>query len=98
MPRKLFTLFTVIALSAALVASAFAMSSAVDTRKDALIAQLDRQAQRLAWDAQTTKGIPRAERELQSLRVKRLIQRLQSGVVVDSQEIDKLLQEQPWSR
>lgn len=77
---------------------AFAMSSTVDTQRATRIAQLDCQAHRLDWAAQETKGIPRAERTLQSFRVKKLIQRLQTGEAVDPQEIDMLLKVQPWPR
>lgn len=96
MKRQFFTLLTIAALNAALVANASAMSSTADTQKDIFIAQLDRQAHRLKWAAQSTKGSARALREQQSLRVKKVIQRLQAGEAVDPQEVDKLLNEQPW--
>lgn len=98
MTRRFFTLFTTATLSAFLVAGASAMPSTAGAQRDALIAQLDHQAHRFAWEAQATKGIPRAEREFQSLKVKKLIQRLQVGEVVDPHEIDTLLQTQPWPR
>ena len=102
MKRQFFTLGTITALSAALVVNAFALPSTLDspagTKKDAVIAQLDRQAHRLEWEAQGTKGGARALRELQAFRVKKLIQRLQAGEVVDPQEIDTLLKLQPWPR
>jgi hypothetical protein len=96
MKRQLCTLLTIATLNAALIANASAMSSTADTHKDTLIAQLDRQTHRLDWAAQSTKGSALALREQQSLRVKKLIQRLQAGDAVDPQEIDKLLKEQPW--
>lgn len=96
MKRQFFTLFTIAALNAALVATASAIPSTADTQKDTFIAQLDRQAHRFEWEAQGTKGSARALRELQAVRVKKLIQRLQAGDAVDPQEIDTLLKQQPW--
>jgi hypothetical protein len=98
MKRQFVTLFTTAALCTALTGSAFASSPTADTEKNPLIAKLEQQAHRLEWEAHATKGVPRAQRELQSLRVKKLIQRLQTGEAVDPQEIDTLLKEQPWPR
>ena len=96
MKRHVFTLFTAGTLYAALTAGALAASPTVNAEKNAQISQLAQKADRLEWDAQTTKGSARALREMQSLRVKKLIQRLQAGEAVDPQEIDKLLNQQPW--
>jgi hypothetical protein len=98
MTRRFFTLFTITTLCVSLTAGAFASSPTAATDKDTVIPQLEQQAHRFEWEAQATKGIPRAQRELQSFRVKRLIKRLQAGEAVDPQEIDKLLKEQPWPR
>jgi hypothetical protein len=98
MTRRFFTLFTTTTLCVALTAGAYARPQTAGADKDVVISQLQRRAARLDWDAQTTKGAPRAERELQSLRVKQLIERLQADEAVDPQEIDKLLKEQPWPR
>ena len=96
MKRQFFTLFTAGLLCTSLTASAFASSPTANPEKDKAIPQLEQQAHRFDWAAQSTKGSARALREQQSLRVKKLIQRLQAGDAVDPQEIDKLLKEQPW--
>ncbi len=96
MKHHVFTLFTAGILCASLTAGAFASSPVASSEKDKVIPKLEQQAHRLEWDAQTTKGSARALREMQSLRVKKLIQRLQAGEPVDPQEIDKLLKQQPW--
>jgi hypothetical protein len=89
-------LFTTATLCISLTAGAFAASSpSASTEKDAVVAKLQQQAHQLTADAQATKGASRALRELQSLRIKRLIHRLQAGEAVDPQEIDKLLTQQP---
>jgi hypothetical protein len=98
MARRFFTVATTAALGVSLTASSFASAPPAITQKDQVVSQLGQQVQRFDLEAQTTKGIPRTERERQSLRVKKLIQRLQAGEAVDSQEIDKLLKEQPWPR
>jgi len=98
MKRQFFTLFTAGVLCASLIVGAFASPPTADTEQDKLISQLEQKAHRLEWEAQATKGAPRALRGLQSLRVKKLIQRLQAGEAVDPQEVDKLLKEQPWPR
>lgn len=92
MTRLFFTLCTAGVLCVSLT------TTAVAADKENVIPKLERQAHRLAWEARATKGVPRAQREFQSLRVKRLIERLQAGEAVDPQEIDKLLKEQPWPR
>ena len=96
MKRQFLMLFTAGVLCASLTAGAFASSPTTGTEKNQLISKLEQQAHRFEWEAQATKGVPRAQRELQSLRVKKLIQRLQAGEAVGPQEIDKLLKEQPW--
>jgi hypothetical protein len=96
MKRYLFTLLTASVLCTSLTASAFATSPTANAEKGKVIPQLEQQVHRLDWAAQSTKGSARALRELQSLRVKKLIQRLQAGEAVDPNEIDKLLNEQPW--
>ena len=93
MKRSFFTLFTTGVFFASLTAGAFAGSPNADPAKDRLISKLEQRAHALAWDAQGTKGIPRAQLEQRSLRVKRLIERLKAGEAVSPQEIDKLLQE-----
>jgi hypothetical protein len=98
MTRPFFTLFTAATLCVSLTAGAFASSPTAATDQDKVIPKLEQQAHRFDWEAQATKGLPRAQREFQSLRVKRLIKRLQAGEAVDPQEIDKLLKEQPWPR
>ena len=96
MKHQFCMLLTIATLNAALVAQAFALPITADTQKDTAIAQLDRQAHRFDWAAQSTKGSARALREQQSVRVKKLIQRLQAGEAVDPNEINTLLNEQPW--
>ena len=97
MTRQFFTLFTTATLCVSLTAGAFAASSpTTGTEKDAVVSKLQQQAHRFESDAQATKGSARALREMQSYRVKKLIQRLQAGEAVDPNEIDKLLNEQPW--
>ena len=96
MKHQFRALLTIATLNAALVAHASALPSTTDTQNDTVIAQLDRQAHRLEWAAQSTKGSARALREQQRLRVKKLIRRLQTGEAVDPNEVDKLLKEQPW--
>jgi flagellar capping protein FliD len=96
MKHRVFTLFTSGILCASLTAEAFAASPTVNTEKNAQISQLEQKAHRLDWDAQATKGSARALREMQSYQVKKLIERLQAGEAVDPQEIDKLLNQQPW--
>jgi hypothetical protein len=96
MKRHLFALLTASVLCASLTASAFALSLTANSEKSKVIPQLEQQAHRFDWAAQSTKGSARALREQQSLRVKKLIQRLQAGEAVDPNEIDKLLNEQPW--
>jgi hypothetical protein len=98
MTRQFITLFTTTTLCVFLTVGAFASSPTAATDKDRVILKLEQQAHRFEWEAQGTKGLPRTQREFQSLRVKRLIQRLQAGEAVDPQEIDKLLKEQPWPR
>jgi hypothetical protein len=98
MKRQFLTLFTTAALCTALAGSAVANSATANAEKNRLISKLEHQAHRLEWEAQATKGVPRAQRELQSLRVKKLIHRLQAGEAVDPREIDTLLKEQPWPR
>jgi hypothetical protein len=95
MKRQFFTLFTTGVLCTSLTASAFAGSPTADTEKAELISKLEQRAHRLEWDAQGTKGVPRAQLEQRSLRVKKLIERLKAGETVDPQEIDKLLQKGP---
>jgi hypothetical protein len=92
MKRQLFTLFATGVFCASLTGGVFATSPPADAARERLIAQLEQRAHRLDWDAQGTKGVPRARLEQQSLRVKRLIERLKAGETVDPQEIDKLLQ------
>src|SRR5262245_46198596 len=75
MKHQILTLFTAGVLCASLTAGAFAGPPTANTEQDRLISQLEQKAHRLAWDAQTTKGAPRALQELQSLQVKKLIQR-----------------------
>ena len=96
MKRHLFTLLTASVLCTSLTASAFALSPTANSEKSKVIPQLEQQAHRFDWAAQSTKGSARALREQQSLRVKKLIQRLQAGEAVDPNEIDTLLKEQPW--
>jgi hypothetical protein len=96
MKRYVFTLLTAGVLCTSLTASAFASSPTANTEKDKVIPQLEQQANRLEGAAQATKGSARALREMQSYRVKKLIERLQAGDPVDPQEIDKLLKQQPW--
>lgn len=96
MTRQFFTLFTTATVGIFLAAGAFASSPTVNTERDKVVSKLEQQTRRLEWDAQATKGAPRSLRELQSLRIKKLIQRLQAGETVDPQEIDKLLKEQQW--
>lgn len=98
MTRLFFTLCTAGVLCVSLTTTAVATSPTVAADKENVIPKLERQAHRLEWEARATKGVPRAQREFQSLRVKRLIERLQAGEAVDPQEIDKLLKEQPWPR
>jgi len=98
MTRQFLTLCTAGVLCASLTTTAFAASPTAGPDKENVIPKLEQQAHRFAWEARATKGIPRAQREFQSLRVKRLIERLQAGEAVDPQEIDKLLKEQPWPR
>lgn len=98
MTRQVFTLFTTALLCNALTTWAFASPPTAGAEKDAVVSKLQQQAQRFEREAQATKGIPRSQRELQSSRVKRLIERLQAGETVDPHEIDKLLNEQPWPR
>lgn len=98
MTRQFVTLFTAATLCVSLTGGAFASSPTAAADKDKIIPELEQQAHRFEWEARATKGIPRAQREFQSLRVKKLIQRLQAGEAVDPQEIDKLLKEQPWPR
>jgi hypothetical protein len=95
MKRQFFTLFTAGVFCASLTAGAFAAGPpAADTAaKDRLISKLEQRAHALDWDAQGTKGVPRARLEQRSLRVKKLIERLKAGETVDPQEIDKLLQQ-----
>ena len=96
MKLHVFTLFTAGILCASLTAGAFASSPTTSRDKATVIPQLEQQAHRLDWNAQATKGSARALREMQSYRVKKLIERLQAGEAVDPQEIDKLLNQQPW--
>lgn len=96
MKRHIFTLFTAVVLCTSFTASAFARPSAASPEKGNVIPQLEQQAHRLDSAALSTKGSARALREQQSLRVKKLIQRVQAGEAVDPNEIDKLLKEQPW--
>ena len=98
MTRQFFTLFPTVTLCVALSTGAFASPPTAGADTDAVVSQLQHRAARLDWDKQTTKGGPRAERELQSFRVKKLIERLQAGEAVDPHEIDTLLNEQPWPR
>ncbi|NOT58031.1 MAG: hypothetical protein HOP18_25790 [Deltaproteobacteria bacterium] len=96
MTRQFVTLFTTAALCTMLTGRAVANSPTVNMARDKVIAQLEQKAHRFEWEAQATKGVPRALRDLQRLRVRQLIQQLQTGEAVDPQEIDKLLHEQPW--
>ena len=96
MTRQFVTLFTTATLGVSLTVGAFASSPTAATDKDTVIPQLEQQSRRFEGEAQAMKGLPRAQREFQSLRVKKLIQRLRAGEAVDPQEIDKLLKEQPW--
>lgn len=98
MTRQFFTLFTAGVLCASLTTNVFASSPIAATDQNKVIPKLEQQARRFTWEAQATKGILRAQRELQSFRVKKLIERLEAGEAVDPQEIDKLLKEQPWPR
>ncbi len=95
MNRFLATLLTTGALSASLATGIFASSQPGDTGKAELAAQLQRRAERLEWQAQGTKGVPRAHLEQQSVRIKNLIKRLEAGEAVDPQEIDQLLRQGP---
>jgi hypothetical protein len=63
MKHQFCTLLTIATLNVSLVAHALAMPSTADTQKDTVIAQLDRQAHRFEWAAQSTKGSARALRE-----------------------------------
>ena len=93
MKRQFFTLLTTGVFCASLTAGAFASSPTADKAKIELISKLEQRAHRLEWDAQGTKGVPRARLEQRSLRVKKMIERLKAGETVDPQEIDKLLQQ-----
>ena len=73
MTRRFFPLFTTVALCTILTGSAFASSPTVNTERNKVVSTLEHHAHRLEWDAQATKGAPRALRELQSLRVQKLI-------------------------
>jgi hypothetical protein len=79
-----------------LTAAAFASSPQADTEKAELVSRLEQRADRLEWQAQGTKGVPRAHLQQQSLRLKNLIKRLEAGESVDPQEIDTLLQQRGY--
>lgn len=78
-----------------LTTGVFASSSAGDAENAQLISKLEQQARRLERHAQATKGVPRLRLEMQRLRVKNLINRIQAGEAVDPQEIDALLRSRP---
>ena len=95
MKRQFFTLLTAGVTCASLTAGAFAAPPAADSEKAQLVSKLEQRAQRLERQAQATKGAGRQEMELQRLRVKKLIERIQAGESVDPQEIDTLLRKGP---
>jgi uncharacterized membrane protein len=94
MNRFLATSLTSGVLYVSLATGAFAASQPADVEKAGLVAQLQQRAARLEWQAQGTKGVPRAHLEQQRVRLKNLIKRLKAGEAVDPQEVEQLLREE----
>lgn len=95
MKRQFFMLFTTGVLCVSLTAGALAGSPQAAFDEARVISGLEQRARRLEWDAQTTKGAGRQERELQRFQIKKLIERIKAGAYVQPQEIDRLLREEP---
>lgn len=95
MNRSLATSLITSVLCASLATGAVAASQPADVDKAELASQLRQRAERLEWQAQGTKGVPRAHLEQQGVRLKNLIKRLEAGEAVDPQEVEQLLRERP---
>jgi hypothetical protein len=93
MKRQLFTRVSAGIFALAIGAVAAEPTPARDADEAQVVSQLEQRAKRLEWQAQGTKGAPRAALEQQRLRVRKLAERLKAGESVDPQEIDKLLRQ-----
>lgn len=81
-------IFLVLTASLMLSASAAAQPKADDKQ---LLAQLERMASETEWKTRTLTGAPQQKWLLHQARLRRLIERLNSGQSVDPKEIDDLL-------
>jgi hypothetical protein len=91
MKRQFFTLLTMSVLCVVITVGAFAAPPTADAEKTQLLSQLEARAKWLDANAKGEKGVHRMQMDMQSVRIKKLIQRLQAGEQVDPQEIDALL-------
>jgi hypothetical protein len=91
MNRQCCTLLTTSVFFLAVTAGAFAAAPAGDAEQAQLLSTLEARAKWLDSNAKGQKGAHRMLMDMQSVRLKKLIQRLQAGEQVDPQEIDSLL-------
>lgn len=91
MKRQFFALLTTSVFCLAVVVGAFAAAPFGDAEKVQALSKLKARVQWLDDNAKGQKGAHKMLMEMQSVRLKKLIQRLQAGEQVDPQEIDALL-------
>lgn len=91
MQRQFFALLTTSVFCIAVTVGVLAATSTSDEEKAQVLSQLEARAQWLDANAKGEKGVHRMQMDMQSVRLKKLIQRLKAGEPVDPQEIDALL-------
>ena len=68
-------------------------ANAADVGSNPQAARVEAARDRVAWQAQTTKGSPSAELRLEARRLQSLLDRLENGERVDPREIDRAVNE-----
>lgn len=91
MKRQFFALLTTSVFYLTVAVGAFAAAPVGDAEKDQALSRLKARVQWLDDNAKGQKGAHKMLMEMQSVRLKKLIRRLQAGEQVNPQEIDSLL-------
>ena len=85
------TTFKSTIIGLALLGASAAAHAAADVASNPTAARVEAARDRVAWEAQTTKGSPSAQLRFEERRLQHLLDRLEQGERVDPREIDREL-------